>query len=273
MRRDRGFTLVEVMASLAILAIALTWILQRSLLIVREVEQSRLRSAATMLAQHALWEVEEQLRKDGFQETSQDRDWEDFEEEGWPQIRWKAEVRKAELPSPEQLAAMAQQQAQAEAEAAAAAAAGAGAGTGTGVDPAVAAAAGGGGLLGVMSMFGGGMTAEDVDTAGFMGGGGYAIIQQVFEAAIRKIVMTVEWKALGETESFQLVYYVTDPDAMNRVIGGAAGADAEAYGAEPTGVGGGNAPTNPTGGGGGNRGGSSGGTGAVRGGTGGGTRR
>jgi general secretion pathway protein I len=225
----RGFTLVEVMAALAILALGLTVLLQSTAKTVRAAEQSRMRGVAAALARGALWDVEEQLRKDGFQETDQSSEG-DFEEQGWPQIKWKADVRRVELPSPEQLAAMAEQQAQ-QAAAAAAAQAGAGAGTGTGTGSAAPLMEGGGGLLGMLSMFGGGFTAEDVAGGNFLAGGGYTIIQDVFKVAIRKIVLTVSWKALGQEESFDVVYYVTDPDAMNRVLGGGiSGAGSDAYG-------------------------------------------
>jgi general secretion pathway protein I len=233
MRRSRGFTLVEVMVALAIMALALTWILSRSMRIVREVEASRMRGVAVELARSALWEVEEKLRKDGFQETDQSTDWEPFDEEGWPQISWKADVRKVELPSPEQLQAMAAAQAQAAQEAEAAARAGATAGTGAGTGTGTAAAeatSSGGGLFGMLSMFGGGFTAEDVAGGNFLGGGGYQIVQDVFKNAIRKVVVTVKWSTLGEEESFDVVYYVTDPDAMNKVLGGIAGAGAGDYG-------------------------------------------
>jgi general secretion pathway protein I len=233
MRRARikGFTLVEVMVALAIMALALTWILSRSMRIVREVESSRMRGVAVELARSALWDVEEKLRKDGFQETDQSTDWEPFDDEGWPQISWKADVRKVELPSPEQLQAMAAAQAQAAQEAEAAARAGAGAGTGTGTGSgAEAVTASGGGLFGMLSMFGGGFTPEDVAGGNFLGGGGYQIVQDVFKNAIRKIVVSVKWSTLGEEESFDVVYYVTDPDAMNKVLGGIAGAGAGDYG-------------------------------------------
>lgn len=228
-RTGRGFTLVEVMAALAILALGLTFLLESTAKTVRAAEASRTRGVAAALARGALWEVEEKLRKDGFQETDQSSEG-DFEEEGWPQIKWKAEVRKVELPSPEQLAAMAESQAKA-AEAEAAAQAGAGSGTGSGSAGAMMES--GGGLLGMLSMFGGGFTAEDVDGGNFLAGGGYTIIQDVFKAAIRKIVLTVSWKVLGEEESFAVVYYVTDPDAMNRVLGGGvSGAGSDDYGQE-----------------------------------------
>jgi general secretion pathway protein I len=232
--QTRGFTLVEVMSALAILALGLTVLLQSTAKTIREAEASRMRGIAAALARNALWEVEEKLRKDGFQETDQSSEG-DFDAEGWPQIKWKADVRKVELPSPEQLAAMAEEQArkaEAAAAAQAAAMAGGGTGAGTGAGSAEPLIDSGGGLLGMLSMFGGGFTAEDVAGGNFLAGGGYTIIQDVFKVAIRKIVLTVSWKVLGHEEQFDVVYYVTDPDAMNRVLGGIAGAGSDDYGQE-----------------------------------------
>ncbi len=235
MTRQKGFTLLEIMFALAILAVGLSYLMVSTANTATEVESSRMRGIATSLARGKLWDVEEALRKDGFQETDQSIEG-DFGDEGWAQISYTAEVRKVELPSPEQVAAMAQQQAQ---QAAAAAEAAQG---GAPIDPAQAAAAeSGGGLFGMMSMFGGGMGAEDMAGAGFMGGAGYSIIQEVFKVAIRKVVLTVSWYALGEKDSFVVVLYVTDPDAMNRVIGGITGATSGDYGEA-----GGDAPTQPT---------------------------
>jgi general secretion pathway protein I len=227
-RRNAGFTLIEVMAALAILAIGLTYLIRATANSVRKAEATRAMSAATVLARGKMYDIEEQLRKDGFQQMSDVSLSENegtFEEEGWPQIHWKVEIREIELPSPEALEAMAQQQA----EAAAAAEAGAGAGTGTG------APAGDGstsGLFGMLSMFGGASGGEDAATGGFMSGGGFNIVQEVFKAAIRKVVLELTWTALGTEDHLEVVQYITDPDAMNRVIGGASGATNDDYAGE-----------------------------------------
>jgi general secretion pathway protein I len=232
--KQRGFTLLEIMFALAILALGLSYLLVSTANTAADVERSRMRGIATTLARGKLWDVEELLRKDGFQETDQSIEG-DFGDEGWATITYTAEVRKVELPSPEQVEAMAQQQAQAAAQAAEAAKAGGA------IDPAqLAAAESGGGLFGMMSMFGGGMGAEDMAGAGFMGGAGYGIIQEVFKVAIRKLVLTVKWFAMGEEDQMVVVLYITDPDAMNRVIGGVTGATSGDYGEE-----GGDAPTTP----------------------------
>src|SRR5688500_20309059 len=94
--------------------------------------------AAVVLARGKMYDIEESRRKEGFQQLSEiglPENEGDFEDEGWPQIHWKVEIREIELPSPESLASMAEQQAQAEAAAAAQA------NLPPGTDPAAAAAA------------------------------------------------------------------------------------------------------------------------------------
>ena len=237
MRRDRGFTLIEVMAALAILAVGLAMLLRATSNTVRRAEKTRVMSAAIVLARGKMYDVEEALRKDGFQQMSDvglPENEGDFEDEGWPQIHWKVEIREIELPSPEALAAMAEQQAQAEQEAATQAAAAqaqaAGLGSGAGSAAIPTESGGSSGLFGMLSMFGGmgGATAEDAAGASFISGF-YTIIQDVFKQSLRKIVLTVSWRSIGVEDSFTVVEYLADPDAMNRVIGGAAGATADDY--------------------------------------------
>jgi general secretion pathway protein I len=228
-RRNAGFTLIEVMAALAILAIGLTYLIRATANSVRKAEATRAMSAATVLARGKMYDIEEQLRKDGFQQMSDVSLSENegtFEEEGWPQIHWKVEIREIELPSPEALEAMAQQQA------AAATAAQAGAGSGSGSD--VVSDGSSSGLFGMLSMFGGGggMSAEDAAGGSFLSGGGFNIVQEVFKAAIRKVVLELTWTALGTEDHLEVVQYLTDPDAMNRVIGGASGATNDDYAGE-----------------------------------------
>jgi general secretion pathway protein I len=236
-RRAGGFTLLEVMVALAILGLGLSWIVSATASTVRNSEESRYYDAVTHLTRSKLFDVEEQLRKDGFQDSDQSSEG-DFEDEGWPQITWQAEVIKAELPSMDQLQAIAQQQADQQQ------AAQEGAATGDG----------GGGLLGAMAMFGGGMGAEDAAGGSFISGQ-YQLIQQVFEVAIRKLRLTVRWKVIGQDRELVTILYVTDPAAMNRVLGGLGGAGAESYTGDtaaagaPTG-GGARTPRTPAGGGG-----------------------
>ncbi len=251
--RARGFTLIEVMVALAILALGLVMLLRATAHSVRKAEASRMSSVATLLARGKMFDVEEDLRKQGFTAAGAAGLPESgtFEEQGWPQIAWKVEVRDVELPSPEQIQQM-QKQKEEQAAAAVGSGTGTGNGSGTGAGTGTGSAAAGGaqtGIFGILSMFGGAPTGNDVKGAGLMGGGFYTIIQQVFKEAIRKVVLTVSWKSLGVDDSLEVVEYLTDPDAMNRVLGAIGGAGAGDYGADNA------APTQVPGGGGGGTGG------------------
>jgi len=235
--KNRGFTLVEVMVALAIMALGLTMLLRATANSVHKAEASRMESVATVLARGKMYDVEEQLRKDGFVAAGNagTADSGTFEDEGWPQISWKVDVREIDLPSPEQLQAMQKDEETKAIQQAAGSGTGTGTGTGTGSDE-MSGGGGMGGIFGMLSMFGGGMgggsgmpSAEDVNSAGFLGAGGFGIIQQIFKQSIRKVVLTLNWKSLGVDDSMEVVEYVTDPDAMNRVISGVAGANADQY--------------------------------------------
>jgi len=227
-----GFTLIEVMFALTILAVGLTWILRATTASVRNATESRTYDAVTELARSKMNDIEEQLLKDGFQETDQSSEG-DFSEEGWPGMKWSALVEKAQLPPLERL-----QQMQAEAEAAAtAAAAGAGAGTGTGSgsvtdQAALNDAAAGGGLMGMLSMLGGGDFSAEGAAGGSFIATQYQLIAQVFEASIRKVTLTITWQVVSAPRELKVVVYFTDPAAMNKVIGSATGAGAGDYGTD-----------------------------------------
>lgn len=223
-RGNNGFTLLEVMFALTILAIGLTWILRATTASVRNATESRSYDAVTELARSKMNDVEEQLLKDGFQETEQSTEG-DFADEGWPGMTWVATVEKAKLPSLERLQQM-QQEGQN-------AGSGTGSGTGSGSDQqALFDAASGGGLMGMLSMLGGGdMSAEGAAGAGFIGQY-YQIIEQVFEAAIRKVTLTMKWQVVGAPRELKVIAYFTDPSAMNKVLGMATGGDSDLYAGE-----------------------------------------
>lgn len=222
--RSGGFTLIEVMLALAILAIGLTMLIKGTANSIKTAEDSRMDGIVTTLARGKMLDVEEKLLKDGFQETEQGDKDQDFGDEGWPNIAYDVEVLPVKLPSLDQLAAMAK--ASAEQEAAAASA-----GSGSGSGSSLIESSSGGGLLGMMSMLGGDMSAEDANAAGQMPMM-YGIIQQVLEVAIRKVRLTVRWKVFGFPRELVIVQYVTDPGAMNRVIGGIGAAGAGDYGTD-----------------------------------------
>lgn len=209
MRRPprKGFTLVEVMIALAILGLALVILVKSVAGNVSSAASSFYMGIATDLARGKMYDLEEQLLQDGFQDAEQDEDG-DFSEEGWARIKWKAIIEPVELPSFEKLQAISQ---------------GAGGGSGSGAgsgDDAAADKFQSSALGGMMGMLGGGgdSGAQEAATGGFIQSQ-YTMIQQVLKASIRKITLTVSWSTGIHDESMEVILYVTDPAGMQKTLG------------------------------------------------------
>jgi general secretion pathway protein I len=101
-----GFTLLEVMVALAILAGALMAVAELSGGALRNFGYARDLTDATLLARAKLAELEERLEDSGFRDADETLDG-DFADMGRPDVRWKAEVlRPTTKLSPEQLLAV-----------------------------------------------------------------------------------------------------------------------------------------------------------------------
>jgi prepilin-type N-terminal cleavage/methylation domain-containing protein len=228
-RRDSqaGFTLVETMIALAILAIGLGMLLRSTASNIFAAQRAQMMTAAINLTRGKMYDIEETLLVDGFQEMDQTEEG-TFSEEGWPQIEWKAEIVKIELPDMTTLQGMT---GEAGAE---------GAESATGAPAA-------GGLLGGMLGGVGGTDPNSAAGAGIMGTY-YTMISDILKDAIRKVTLTVTWDIAGDTETMVVTCYFTDPSAIGRKIPLAGGAAPEGEGGEG-GEGGGTPNPNPTPGG------------------------
>ena len=94
--RRRGFTLLEVMISLAILAIALVALSDVNLGAVQMHYFARRSTAATLLLRGKMLDLEDKLHKDGFSDFD-DEQHGTFEEEGSPDYAWRAEILKPDI--------------------------------------------------------------------------------------------------------------------------------------------------------------------------------
>src|SRR6266852_6126185 len=104
--RSRGFTLLEVMISLAILAVSLVAISGLNGGAVAMEAYSRRATEATLLLRAKMNDLEDQLHKDGFSDFDDDKRG-TFEEEGAPDFAWRAEILKPDVQiDPAQLLAM-----------------------------------------------------------------------------------------------------------------------------------------------------------------------
>jgi len=191
--RSRGFTLLEVMVAVAILATALSAIFSSQAGLIAATNEAKRLSIATSLARCRMTEIEDRLRTDGFPLADEDEEGECCEDEDGDQTyesfqcRWK--IESVELPSVEAI-----QSAAGEAVANTDAIPGAGV---VGQDPAEQAEAAG-------------------DQASAMMGGEiaalYPLVSEVLKASIRKVTVEVFWQeGKDEEESVDAVQYVTMP--------------------------------------------------------------
>jgi prepilin-type N-terminal cleavage/methylation domain-containing protein len=208
-----GFTLVETMIALAILAIGLGMLLRSTASNIFAAQRAQMMTSAINLTRGKMYDIEETLLVDGFQEMDQTEEG-NFSEEGWPQIEWKAEIVKIELPDMSTLQGMTGE-------------AGAEGAEGESATGAPAA----GGLLGGMLGGVGGTDPNSAAGAGIMGTY-YTMISDVLKDAIRKVTLTVSWDIAGDHETMVVTCYFTDPGAIGRKIPLAGGAAGEGEGGE-----------------------------------------
>lgn len=215
MKRLRAFTLIEVMLALAILGMGLVILVKSVAGNVTAANEAFYMGVVADLGRSKLYDVEEKLLDEGFQDDVQEEEG-DFSEEGWPRITWKVIIEPAELPSFEKLMGLEQ------GTGSGSAGAGSGDGSGSGeldedaVDKFQSSALGG-----MMSMFGGGGGADSAGEAksGAFIQGQYTLIQQVLKASIRKISLTIAWDTGLRKEDVKVILYVTDPAGMQKTLG------------------------------------------------------
>jgi general secretion pathway protein I len=104
MRRNRGFTLLETVIALAILALALMAIFDLNSGAVANHVYSKHLTIATLLARSKMTDIEQKLYDDGFS-NDDDEESGNFSEEGWPNFKWRAKIIAPKLNgvSPDQL--------------------------------------------------------------------------------------------------------------------------------------------------------------------------
>ncbi len=92
----RGFTLLEVMISLSILALALTAIAGINANSFASSNYARGLTIATLLGRSKMLDIEIELQKDGFSESDRKLKG-DFSEEGYDSVSWEAVVRPVDV--------------------------------------------------------------------------------------------------------------------------------------------------------------------------------
>ncbi|HEY4241667.1 MAG TPA: type II secretion system protein [Kofleriaceae bacterium] len=97
--RGRAFTLLEVMVGLMILAVALVVVLKSAANNIYNAQQARMIGVATDLARGKMYELEEHLIKDGFQDMEEHQEDQKFTDEGWPSVTYSYHIIPVELPN------------------------------------------------------------------------------------------------------------------------------------------------------------------------------
>lgn len=206
-RRDRsaGFTLLEVMVSVAIMSLALLALIEITTNNVRSAAHARQLTQATFLARTRIAALEDQILVDGFVDTDQE-DGGDFADDGHPEFRWQTLIEKIELPT--DAAQKAQEQATQQQMQAT---------TGPSVNP----------MSALTGMIGGFMT---------------SLIEPIrvgLEESVRRVTVRVLWREVGRPEqSFELVTYLTDPGKLDLAMPSIPGAQGQGNQTNPTGAGG-----------------------------------
>jgi general secretion pathway protein I len=192
MRRTRGFTLLETVVALAILAMALMAIFDINSGAVSNHAYAKKLTVATLLARSKMTDLEQQLYDDGFAADDKEESG-DFSREGWSQYKWRAKViaPKTDGVSPEQLIGAIFNLPMGE----------------------------GGDLGGLASMFGGGGGKDDKggpqQGANPMAGAAMGMAQPMFSQmvqqitqTVREVRLTVYWRDGTQVESLDLVTHV-----------------------------------------------------------------
>ncbi len=176
---EAGFSLLEVMVSLAILAMSLVILSRVVTTNVVAANHSRLTTAATFLARTRISMMEQSLLEYGFSEMDGE-DNGDFAEEGFPSFRWYTNVERIELPED---STQKVQEASTKAT--------------QSTNP-----------MEMLSGFMGGFMSTLMDP-----------IRLGLQESVRKLTVRVSWNEAGKREqSFEVVSFLTDPSRLEMAV-------------------------------------------------------
>ncbi len=213
------------MVALALMGLGLVVLIKSSANNIRASEESHMMGIATDLARGKMYDIEEQLLKDGFTDTDQSQtDAKPFDAEGWPNIFYSYKVEQVEMPDFDQLTAMAQGRQGSGAYAGTGSASYYGSAFGSAYGSGFGSDALGGfqnsALGSMLGMFGGGAGGVTGGQAGALIQSQYSMFQQILKASVRKVTLTVSWSVMGTQSSMKVVCFFTDASAMDKVLNG-----------------------------------------------------
>ncbi len=219
-----GFTLLEVMIAVAILAMGLASVFGSNVIAARRVAHARMITQATLAGQCRMTQVEGWLRKNQLPQTDQRVD--DPPDMGGERcceepFTCEANVEKIELPSPPEVSSDATSQLMQTATSALSGSqfGGPGGAQGPGGASPLAALAGalgglggpGGTAPGQGAMSASGQAPDMRGAQAAVLAGIYPSLKPMLEGAIRRVTVHVAWKEGSREFSFDLVQYVTNP--------------------------------------------------------------
>jgi prepilin-type N-terminal cleavage/methylation domain-containing protein len=233
-KRGRGFTLLEVMVGLGLLGFGLVVLIKSAAGSIFSAQQANMLGIATDLSRAKMYDIEEQLLKDGYQDTDLIKENESFTDEGWSDIHYSYKIVPVELPSLTQLQELAKGKAMAGSGSGSGSGSSFGSGFGSaGLGSGLGSGAGSGDVFsnfqdsalgGMLGMIGGGFGGSTRDMASAQGTSfiqsEYGLFQQVLKVSIRKVTLSVTWKVMGRDRELTTVAFFTDQSAMDKVMMG-----------------------------------------------------
>jgi general secretion pathway protein I len=198
-RRQSGFTLLEMMVALSILAGGLFWLVQATTGAIAAENHAKLTTTATFLARQRLVELEDELQEKGFTDDAFAKETSgSFDDKGFKRFTWTTVIDKIELPNTDQVQTMVSQGMQNQ---------------------------------GVLSNLPGappaasqGSSGSSSSSSGTLGGsagalaGQFGIIKDVLEQSIRRARVRVSWVEGSRATSLEVTEYLTDPKKVDQSI-------------------------------------------------------
>ena len=185
-RRTAGFTLLEIMVAVAILATTLVILLEIVTNNIRATNHAKLTTAATFLARNKMSDIEDDILYNGFSSDTENAKG-TFKADGYEQYRWETSIERIELPTD-----MTQKTQDAAKNA-----------SQDSKDP-----------MQMMTGFLGGMMSTFIEP-----------IRIGLQESVRKVTVRVFWDENGRrNQSIEVVQYLTDPSQIEKSMLGGMGA-------------------------------------------------
>lgn len=219
----RGFTLLELMVAISILALGLTWLVEATMRAVQAQNHAKLVTAGTFLARQVMVDLEDELQEKGLQDDAFASEKEGtFDNVGFKRFVWRRVVDKIVLPS------------QSDVQSALGAATTGGGlgglanGGGLGGTSGIGGFTGGPGLGGLggpggpgaggLAGLGGAGSTPGAAASTGMFASQFGMVKDILEQGIRMVTVKVVWYENGREQTVEVKEYLTDPRRVDQAI-------------------------------------------------------